>query len=170
MDSTVDPLDQYDFVDTEYMDSNDRLFAAPIGQYLIDFSYLEHLLNRLISEIINERTDAIGYLITAEMSMSHKIDLLQRLVKLEKYHGLKRPRSINPIIGKLKSANKFRNRLAHAHWSSMRPSGMTRIKTRVDKDNGVFFENFDLSLNAINRSQHELTALLEEMDEIELYE
>lgn len=36
----MDPLDQYDFVDTDYMDNNDDTFAAPIGRFLIDFSYL----------------------------------------------------------------------------------------------------------------------------------
>lgn len=163
-----DPLDQYDFVDTNFMDENSGSFAEPIGKFLIGFSYLEHALDRLISEIINERTDAIGYLITAEMKMANKIDLLQRFVKLEKFHGLKRPRRINPIISKLKSLNTFRNRIAHANWSSMRPNGMTRIKTKVDKDNGVYFENFNLSIVEINRAQIELEALLEDIDNLEL--
>jgi hypothetical protein len=163
-----DQLDQYDFVDTDYMDQNSVLFAKPIGEFLISFSYLEHALDRLISEIINDRTDSIGYLITAEMKMANKIDLLQRFVKLEKYHGLKRPRRINPVISKLKMVNTFRNRIAHANWSSMRADGMTRIKTKVDKDNGVFFENFNLSKEEIKRAQSELDSLIQQIDNLEL--
>ena len=170
MTSHREPIDQYDYIDTEYMDNNSDKYEVIIGRFLIDFSYLEHELNRLISEIINERTDAVGYIVTTKMSMLNKIDLLERFVNLEKFYGLKRPRRIVLLIPKLKSINSFRNDIAHANWSSTRPDGMTRVKVKVDKTNGVWFENRNMSLSVLETKHKELLKLIEEVDNIELEE
>jgi len=165
-----EPIDQYDYVDTDYMDNNSDKYEHIIGRFLIDFSYLEHELNRLISEIINERTDAVGYIVTTKMSMLNKIDLLERFVNLEKFYGLKRPRRIVSLIPKLKSINSFRNDIAHAHWSSTRPDGMTRVKVKVDRTNGVWFENRNMSISILETKQGELLKLIEQINSIELQE
>ncbi len=164
----LDPLDQYDFLDTDFMNSNSATFAAPIGEYLINFSYVEHILNRSLAEIINNRTDSIGYLVTAKMSMNNKIDLLERFVNLEKYHGLKRPKHVAPILRKLRAANTFRNNVAHANWASTQPSGMTRVKIKIDRDNGVWFQNVNLNPTIITQELKKLDELILRMDLIEL--
>ena len=161
-------LDQYAFIETDFMDEHVNKFSHPVCNFLIIFSYLEYALDKLISEIINSRSDLIGYIVTSEMSMANKIDLLERFVNLGKHHGLKWPHDINVIIKKLKSINKFRNRIAHANWSSMRHNGITRVKTKVDQDNGVYFENFNLSLKAIHSAQLELDSTIKLINSIEL--
>lgn len=72
------------------------------------------------------------------------------------------------MISKMKAVNMFRNRIAHANWSSMRTNGMTRIKTKVDKDNGVYFENFNLGIQAITQAQSDLENLIEQIVNLEL--
>jgi hypothetical protein len=164
----MDILDQYDFVDTDFMDENSCKFESLIGEYLISFSYLEHSLDELISDLINDGTHQIGFLITAEMNMASKIDLLKRFVSLEKHVGMKRPRRIHPLLGLLKEANKFRNQLAHANWSSMREDGKTRTKVKVNAESGVYFQNVDLSAITISQETIKLEQLLSDIDNLEL--
>jgi hypothetical protein len=164
----MDPLDQYDFLDTDFMDEHSDKFSKIIGEYIIDFSYLEHSLDKLISEMMDDRSDAVGFIIMSEMGMSNKIDLLEKFIKLEKYHGLKRPKHIAPLIRELRAVNTFRNRLAHANWSSMRQDGMTRIKTRIDKNNGIYFENFKLDTATIINARIVLGNLVSKIEDLEL--
>ena len=163
-------MDQYDFADTDYMDENEDDFSPLIGQYLITFSFLEHQIDQMLAEIINERSDETGYLVTANMSMFNKIDLLQRFMELAVSHDVKQPNKFTPLLKRVKAANTIRNRIAHANWSSMKSDGTVRVGISVSEEAGVNFVNIKLGIEELSDAQDELDAVISELDELEFYE
>lgn len=159
----IDPLDQFDLIDNDFMLNNAGLYGPLVGEYVISFSYFEYGINVLVADLINERSHEMGYLITAKMSMYDKIDLLARLGATGKFHGVPRLKKVLPLIPKLRAANTFRNRIAHALWITMKPSGVVRVKTKVDGRNGVFFQNVNLSARVIKAEVTKLKKLTEQV-------
>lgn len=164
----TDPLDQYDYVDTDFMDESSGNFAPLIGQYIIDYSYLELGINILVADLINDRSHELGYIITAKMGMFDKIELLERIAENGKFHRIPQLKKIIPIIPKLKDANTFRNRVAHAIWATMKPSGVVRVKTKVDRNQGVWFQNIKINIETIEREIELLEKLTKQVYELHI--
>lgn len=152
----IDELEQYDFVDTDFMDENSYKFSTLIGQYLIEFSYFEHGINILVADLINDRSHDMGYIVTAKMSMANKIDLLERIGELGKFQRVPEFKRILPAISMMREVNKFRNQIAHANWATMKPGGVVRVKVKVDRDRGVWFQNINLGDSKITQELEKL--------------
>lgn len=164
----IDYLDQYDYIETDFMDEHIDEFSPLIGRYVIEFSYLEHNLNVLVADLISERSHDQGYIITVKMKMYDKIELLERMASHGKYHGIHELKKILPTIPKLKSVNTFRNNIAHAVWATMKPSGATRVKTKVDSNSGIWFENKRLSKKIINDELKKLGVVTEKIIDLQI--
>lgn len=159
-----DILEQYDFVDTDYMYEHLNEYEVFVGRYIILFSYLEHNINQLIANLLNERTDELGYLVTTKMTVSNKIDLISRFTQLGLARDVKKYRKLGKLIPKLKDLNEFRNVMAHANWASMQEDGTVRIKIKVDETNGIWFENRKLSAKNICQKCHKLEELIDDIE------
>lgn len=159
-----DVLEQYDFVDTDYMYEHLGEYEIFVGRYIILFSYLEHNINQLIANLINERTDELGYLVTTKMTMVNKIDLISRFAQLGSARDVEEYKKLEKLSQKLKDANEFRNVIAHANWASMQEDGIVRIKTKVDETNGVWFENRKVDTKEICSKCHKLDDLINDME------
>jgi hypothetical protein len=157
-------LEQWDFVDTNYMYEHLNDYEVIVGRYIILFSYLEHNINKLIANLLNERTDELGYLVTTKMTVSNKIDLISRFTQLGSARDVKEYKKLEKLIPKVKDLNEFRNVMAHANWASMQEDGTVRIKTKVDETNGVWFENRKLSIKDICRKCHMLENLVGDIE------
>lgn len=155
-----EPLDQYDYSDTDFMDENYEKYAEFVGKYMIRFSYLEHHLNNIIAEVINERSHSLGYLITARMKMADKIDMIERYLKLAESDGYKTLERLGPLLPKIKALNKLRNQIAHANWATMQDNELVRIRTKVDEKDGVWFENIKLGYQDICRQTHAVDEMI----------
>ncbi len=164
----IDYLDQFDYVETDYMDSHIEIYSPLIGQYVIEFSYLEHNLNLLVADLISDRSHDHGYIITMKMKMYDKIELLERMASHGKFHGISELKKILPTIPKLKAVNTFRNSVAHAVWATMKPSGATRTKTKVDSNSGVWFQNKTLSKNVIKSELKKLRLVTDKIMDLQI--
>lgn len=160
----TDILEQYDFVDTDYMYEHLSEYEIFVGRYLILFSYLEHDINQLIAKLLTERTDELGYLVTTKMTVSNKIDLISRFTQAGSANGIKEYKKLGKLIPKLKDLNEFRNVIAHANWASMQEDGTVRIKTKVDETNGVWFENRKITTKDICRKCHKIDELINDIE------
>lgn len=160
-----DILQQYDFIDVDYMFKHISKYEKLVGRYIILFSYLEHNINLLIANILNERSDEIGYIVTTKMSMSDKINLLDRFTKLDGQGEFSTIKKVHSFIPHLKELNAFRNIIAHANWASMKKTGMVRVKIKVDESTGIWFENKKITKDEIKEKCGKLIDLNNALEE-----
>ena len=160
----ADILEQYDFVDTDYMYDHLGEYEVFVGRYIILFSYVEHNVNTIISKLINEHTDELGYLVTTKMTMANKIDLIKRFSQLGSARNIEEYKKLGKLASRLMDANEFRNVIAHANWASMKKNGMVRVKTKIDDTEGVWFETRKVDTKEICERCHLLDELIHDLE------
>lgn len=160
-------LDQYDYLDGEYIEKVADRYNLLIGQFLIDFSYLEHEINLAIAEIIHDDFAETGYVIIEKLQVHDKIELLYKMyVRFESFKDKKNKDILDKIQQQLKSVNTFRNNIVHANWQSLSRDGFVRTKIIVDNDEGfVKFKKVQITPKIIREKIKEIRKLIEQLDE-----
>ncbi len=158
-------MEQYDYVDTGYFNKAVKVYSESIGEFLMNFSELEHELNIAIAEIISDRAHEMGYSIMERMAMRQKIGLFYRMyARLESAAQKGQKRQLNSIKKNLISLSEFRNTLAHANWGTVQKNGNVRTKILSDKESGlVRFKNIVIKPGDIRRKTKEVIELSEEI-------
>lgn len=159
-------LEQYDYVDTEHIERIENMYGLRIGLFLIRFSFLEHNLNLVIAEVINDHAHDMGYQIIENLSFNNRIELFYKLyLQLTSFTDKKYLPLLRSIKGNLNSLNAFRNTLAHANWSTITKEGYVRIKIITDSDDGfIKFKTVKITIKQIRQNINQLTSVERDMD------
>jgi hypothetical protein len=141
MQKSIETLEQNDYLDEEAFDDLKEVYAAKIGNYLMNFSALEHSLNTSTADLINDRGHAPGYLIIEKLNFSSKIDLWYKLYTqriITQGHNEEKGllKKLKEIQQKLIESNSFRNIIAHANWLSLTHDNSVRSKIVYDSEEG----------------------------------
>ena len=121
-----------------------------IGLVIMRFNGLEKLLDSIICQRINDRSDQLGLLVINKLSYSSKIDLFKRLSddllrccgeSIDEYAGL---------INDLKECGRLRNIVAHADWDSTDHEGYTFLSVKINQD-GILQEYVQFSIESLNK-------------------
>lgn len=128
-------LEQYDYVDGEYIEKVKKRYAHRIGLFMIRFSELEHTLDTALAEHFMDDAHEMGYLVIEGLSVNNKIELFRKLC--QQFARLLAPKKLprlKRLIKRLHDLRVFRNYLAHANWSSLDKTGY--VRTRIDEKDG----------------------------------
>lgn len=138
--------------DNEISDKKLNEIMPLLGEIILDFNYLESVLDDVITEFIYERSSDLGFTILAKMSFSQKADLFRDLtVPACKHTGQpKLALKFNALVKKLKEAGENRNRAIHARWIDADKEFFVRTKVGVD-GNGVFGFFFKLDKKTLRK-------------------
>lgn len=137
--SEFEELDQYDYINDEYLDLVRKRYEPLIGRLLISFSALEHCLNYEIAERISERAHNEGYVIIEKLTMMNKIELYNKLflgLLNSTRMGERLKEKLKIIKAELIEINTFRNIVVHANWTTLTEEKLVRTKIVVDNDDG----------------------------------
>lgn len=159
IDKKYSPMGQYgESEDTtsdgefETMEEQEEKYARSVGMFIISFSYMEDAVDRELAKLINERAHEPGYRIIKYLSFRDKINLLKdeysSLIKgvCPKDKQEKVLIELKTIYGKLVELSEFRNRVAHANWSSLDKAGFVRSKILENKEEyGMSFEKIKMT-------------------------
>ena len=167
MSSSFDNLDQYDFVDEEYIEKVKDKYSPLIGDFIIKFSALEHTLNILIAEILSQRSHDFGYTIAERLTINNKIELFYKMyLQLVSVTDKKKKVLLDSIKKRLIDVNSFRNNLVHANWLTLKKDGSVRSKIVTDNEEGyVKFKNSQITPKIIKGKIAELKSLVYDLDE-----
>jgi hypothetical protein len=129
-----------------------KKYAKPIGHFVISFSMLEDSVNNDLATAISERAHEPGYRIIKYLRFRDKIDLLRddytAMIKYTCPDTRKEQllKQLHVIYAKLAELSEFRNRVAHANWSSLDKHGFVRCKLLENKtDDGMVFERVKMT-------------------------
>ena len=149
----VEQLDQYDYQVENYIEKRQTRYALAIGQFLINFSCLEHELGRGIAEIINERSHGAGYQVIRGLRFIAKVELFKDM-----YTSMILPikpvfrGELSSIVKDLGALNKFRNQVAHSDWSTLTKDYYVRTSIITDDTDGyVKFQLVKMTPTLIKR-------------------
>ena len=167
MAKTFETLEQYDFVDDEYLEKVKGKYASIIGLFLMRFSGLEHSLNLAIAEIINSRAHDPGYAVVERLTIDNKIELFYKMyLHLVSNTNKKKLLLLKSLRDKLKASNKFRNVLVHANWLSLKKDGYVRSKITTDNEEGyIKFQISKVTTNIIKMETKNLISLVDSLDD-----
>ncbi|NTW15446.1 MAG: hypothetical protein HGA38_03675 [Candidatus Moranbacteria bacterium] len=135
-----------------------------LGEIILDFNYLESVLDDVLTSFIHSRSSDLGYTVIAKLTFSQKVDLFRDFfVPMCKHVGKPELSSLYASLHlRLKEAAVIRNKAIHARWLEMGNDFVVLTKIGVDKD-GVYgdFIKLDLKtlrsyLNEINKTSEEL--------------
>jgi hypothetical protein len=161
----IEDMDQYDYIDTEYLEKHKRAYSSLIGSFLIDFSLLEHEIDIAIADFVFDDAHEPGFLILSRLKTSDKVELFSGM-----YAGLSAvagPRFSGPLKKvkmRLKSATEFRNKLVHACWGTLSKGGLVRTKSTVDdRDGRVKFKKARISPAVIRSWDTEVKTLADDL-------
>lgn len=104
-----------------------------IGYITMWFNGLEQSLDRIICEILNDRTDSTGLIVLHKMTFSSKIDLFKRFSDdIHTCFG-KQIDGYNELMKNLKESGRLRNMVVHADWENTNEKGYTYVNLRLSK-------------------------------------
>lgn len=158
-------LEQYDFVNSDYIEKAEDHYAPSIGLFLIRFSELEHTLDTAIANHIADNAHEMGYLVIEGLGLHNKIELLRKLFHLHtKYLQPKRLARLKRLVKKLHELRVFRNYIAHANWSTLDKSGY--VRTKIDeKDGEIILKKVRITPSKIEGWIGRIESLSEDLDE-----
>lgn len=168
MKEEFEELEQYDFIDDEYLGEVEHEYSQAIGMYLIQFSILEHTLNIAIAENMHHGSHEGGYVIIESLNIYSKIDLFYkiylRLISItdskNEYKEL-----LDSIMGGLKETNAFRNTIVHANWSTITKDNYVRSKIVVDNEEGyVKFKKTKITTDIIEEKMKMAGSLIDDIE------
>lgn len=134
MKSRRTPLQQFAFENKYLEGDNDEFLeniSSHIGHVVIEFNLLEERLTALICQLITNDIDATGLIITENMNLSAKIDLLNRYSLYTQEITKKEIEMHEKFIQQLKESARLRNLVVHADWSHSDLEGFTFVKMRI---------------------------------------
>ena len=127
------------------------------------FSSLEHTINLVISDLINDRSHQPGYQVVSILKMNPKISLLQTLLTsliLQTGQEYKKEK-LKAIINRLTNVNEFRNKIAHANWTSLKKDGTVRTSIKANNKLGAIeFIDYKISSTDIEERINEINDLI----------
>jgi len=131
-------LEQYDYYDDTQIEKAFDKYSKLIGAFLIRFSQIEHDLNIYIAETFIDDDHSKGYRLIKNLSFSNKIQLFYEIfLEIATFTNLKNKVKLKRIIESLKEINTFRNKLAHANWSTLTKKGFVRTKIVSNNEDGT---------------------------------
>jgi len=132
LDSKLIPSEQYNNFeyadpDIDGFDGFDKIWntlSQTIGICLIVFSELEDALEYHLHELISNRSDQLGMIITRQMTYIQKVTLFIDLLRaISPNEGENYTRDIAMLKKHLVRATEIRNIIAHAKWPSITRDG-----------------------------------------------
>jgi hypothetical protein len=165
----IERLDQYDFVDEESMNEKEYKYAPLIGSFLISFSELEHTLDLIVAESINERSHDFGYIVIKNLNFSAKVqlfyDLTYPLVCWSNKRKTQKMIQIKKIKQQFKKLAELRNKLAHAKWHTLDKEGFVRVGIATDENSGLInFKKYKITPTIIRGGLKDIGVLLGKLD------
>lgn len=136
----------------EALEQVEKKYAKSIGMLMISFSELEDTVDRDLATAINERTYEPGYRIIKYLEFREKIDLLKddysAFIKYF-FEGIKQVQFLSEVkvlYAKLVELSEFRNKVAHANWSSLDNAGFVRYRSVENKaEAGMSFQKVKMT-------------------------
>lgn len=130
------PLQQYVFLNKYLEGDNEGFFehiSPQIGFVVIDFNLLEERLTSFLCEIISDRSDAKGLILTQGMSYIAKVDLFDRYSSYIQQIVEKSIETHKKFIDDLKECGRLRNMVVHAEWDTIDKEGYAYVKLRTTR-------------------------------------
>jgi len=162
-------VQQYAF-ETKYLEGDNEDFlesiAPLIGHIVYEFNTLEEIITSFICQIINDRSDDQGLIITHKMAYSKKVDLFNRLTTWAQRIFEKEVSIHEEFIRKLRECGRLRNMVVHAEWDSVDDEGYTLVRVRIDK-NGIEQEYVQFDENSLKKIQNLIIETCNQFDDYE---
>jgi hypothetical protein len=134
--------EQYDYGAGEYFERAAPRYSRRVGLFLNRCSALEHDLDLATAEFISSRSHQIGYLFLESLSLNARIELFRKLLEARLSDDrlpARHLRELRRIVKQLHDLRVFRNRVAHANWATLGPSGYVRTKVQ-EKAGAIHFQ------------------------------
>ncbi len=138
---SIDEFYEYEEAEGQRFDDYlDEKVAPLVGMTAIVFNSLESALDFILSDMIDQDNDEIGWVVIKSMSFSQKTNLLIDLIRANDDWVVKFSKDeISNLRESLKHAGSLRNSIIHGEWESM--SKDYRVKTKINVgDDGVIFK------------------------------
>ena len=132
-DLITEKLEQYDYIDSSYSKLQEYKYQSLIGLFFMRFSYIENEIEQLVSELINDRSHQLWYIMISEYNFRQKIILLEKLVKINMYEN-NVTLDTKILLRYIREISEFRNKLAHVNWATLKKWGILRYKTFIDNE------------------------------------
>jgi len=160
---------QYAF-ETKYLEGDNEEFlesiAPLIGYIVYEFNSLEERLTSFICQLISDRSDDQGLILTYKMTYSAKVDLFDRYTSWAQRTCEKTIPIHDEYLKKLKECGRLRNMVLHAEWDSVDKEGYTLVKLKIDK-NGIQQEYVQFDENSLEKIQKLIIETYRQFDEYE---
>jgi hypothetical protein len=159
----INSLEHPDYFDDTNFLKVESQYTELIGQLLIDFSYLEHLLNCVIAEFINKDNFSTGYSILETQNINQKIELFYKFyVTLISSENSALKEELIELKKELIRVKTLRNNIVHANWQTMDSRHYTRTKIIVESGFGnVTFKNIQITPRIIKSNILKIGVLMD---------
>ena len=166
MEKIKEDLEQYDYYDNDYIEKVSGKYSKLIGEFIIEFSRLESELNIAIAEAFFDDDHDTGYTILAKLDFSDKTDLFYKMyLKIATATENNKLSPLKKIKKQLIEISEFRNKLAHANWSTLTKDGFVRTKITVDNSDGfVRFVKVKILPGNIQEFIDKIDSLIDQID------
>jgi hypothetical protein len=160
-----DKLEQFDYVDSDYIEKAEDRYAPWIGLFMIRFSELEHTLDTAIANHFMDSAHEMGYLVIEGLTLNNKIELFRKLFhQFARLLVPKRLVRLKRIVKNLHDLRVFRNYLAHANWSTLDKTGY--VRTRIgEKDGEIILKKVRITPAKIEVWIRRIEKVNEDLDE-----
>jgi hypothetical protein len=160
---------QYAF-ETKYLEGDNEKYlhsVAPLIGYIVyEFNSLEERLTALIHQMISDRSDDKGIIITYKMSYSQKVDLFNRYSTWAQNICNKAISNHQLFVQTLTECGRLRNMVVHAEWETVDRDGFALVKIKVEK-NGIQQEYVQFDLDSLAKINGLITDAYNKFDEYE---
>jgi hypothetical protein len=168
----IESLDQFGRLFGELTARQEESYSRAIGKFLMAFSYLETSLDHMIITAISDRADERGYRVVKYLKFKDKVDYAtgeyRRMISFIRNHRRKNRfiSRLDTIIRRLEEIREFRNKVAHAHWTSLSESGFVRVKIQDESTGeGIQFVRVKITPQVMNRFSRLAISVANEIDE-----
>ncbi|WP_299156969.1 hypothetical protein [uncultured Christiangramia sp.] len=131
-------LEQFAF-QTKHLEGDNEdfleLLSSHVGHLIFEFNLLEERLTSNIWQMISDRHDSEGVILTHNMNYSAKVDLFDRYSNYVQSIYDNEIKLHSKLISDLKECGRLRNMVVHAEWNTVDPEGYAFVKFRVKKKN-----------------------------------
>jgi hypothetical protein len=144
---------KYPSDDEEGIPDEVRSGAEALGNVVIAFADLEEQLALSVSFLIG-RTDAVGNVVTAELSFKTRLHVFASLFRLTRPHSENLPR-LDDLIAVFDQAEQLRNQIVHSSWQhDFETMRLTRRKRTAKMSKGYRTDEESLTPAQIQSVAH----------------
>lgn len=137
MNKKIEELEQCDATDDEFLQKVNDKFSKLVGEFIIEFSYLEHEIGVRIAEYIHDDLYETGYMMTEKLTLGNKIEVYYNCyIRLDSFAKKRKLIQLKLLKDSLLRLNSFRNVIAHADWQTLDKDYFVRTKILVDEADG----------------------------------